>query len=158
MIVTQDLIQEAITDLRNKAENIINISKDVNDPSIADIKNKTVDAMNMAISKITESIYSLTNLDEIQDVLKVVKNKSQELYENAVNKITEYQKENSIEENSESIVVPDLINNVLNYKYSSQYVDQDFNKNVDDNKLNDSLSFNEKIILTLKDWIEPEEK
>lgn len=158
MIVTQDLIQEAITDLRNKADNIINISKEVNDPSIADIKNKTVDAMNMAISKISESINSLTNPDEIQDVLKVVKSKSQELYENAVKKIAEYQKENSIEENSESLAVPDLINNVLNYKYSSQYVDQDFNKNVDDNKLNDSLSFDEKIILTLKDWIEPEEK
>lgn len=158
MIVIQDLIQEAITDLRNKADNIINISKEVNDPSIADIKNKTVDAMNMAISKISESINSLTNPDEIQDVLKVVKSKSQELYENAVKKIAEYQKENSIEENSESLAVPDLINNVLNYKYSSQYVDQDFNKNVDDNKLNDSLSFDEKIILTLKDWIEPEEK
>ena len=150
-------IQETITDLRNKATRIENYSNELNNPAIEEIKNKTIDALNMAIAKISKTAQSFPNNEELQVGLEFVKNKSDDLYENALSKINEIISENQTNDNVEETdeKITNLIEEALNGNISLQNTNQAINELMSSKE--GASPIEDKIVETLKEWINPED-
>lgn len=83
-------VLEVVEDLKNKIETLKNAGNDANEQTLQrvnEIKQKAIFVLSQASNKIVESANGLSNADEIERGIDIIKVKSKELYENALNKI-----------------------------------------------------------------------
>jgi len=150
-----DEINEIIDDLNLKIENLNKAGKGANAEALDKIKtirNKAIKVLNNASDKISEIARDVSDADEVQKGINIVKVKSKELYENAIKKI------NALSENSELLdsETEEIINEVKN-NISSFFQREDVKNSIDSvKKATDDVA--DKAVNTLKDWLKPKEK
>lgn len=86
----EDLVEKAIDDLKTKISGLeaVDSSIDENDSNkIEDIKNKSITVLKKAIKKIEEINEEVMDADEVIGAIKVVENKSKQLYDISLEKI-----------------------------------------------------------------------
>lgn len=152
-----DSVLEVVEDLKKKIDELKATGSEVEGESlkkIDDIKQKAINVLSQASNKIIDSTNDITNPEEIEKSLEIIKVKSKELFDNAMNRINsiigfdEIKQIKADVEKTEGVVKEEV-------KVETDEVSEakEDNKTIDvqvENKL-DELSY--EAINILKDWL-----
>lgn len=160
-------VNEVVQDLKQKIDRITSAAQDVDEDSklkVEEIKNKAISVLNSASDKIVDAYKNISNTEEFENSLNVVKTKSKELYDNALKKIDEVKKSQTYSDTVD--YVKKTANQVKNetfdfFEGTKNNIDEFFTKpevkeSIDKAKLK-TVDVAEKALDTLKQWLKPEE-
>lgn len=146
-------IDEVVTDLKNKIDELNNIGSDADIKDLArinEIKQKAIAVLFQVSNKIIDASKNIADEVELEKCIEIVKVRSKELYDNALVKIDEIINSPKIEE------IKEEINNAaddINAFFENEEI-----KNAANNVKETTLDITEKAVKTLKDWLKPEGK
>lgn len=146
-------IDEVVTDLKNKIDELNNIGSDADIKDLArinEIKQKAITVLFQVSNKIIDASKNIADEVELEKCIEIVKVRSKELYDNALVKINEIINSPKIEE------IKEEINNAaddINAFFENEEI-----KNAANNVKETTLDITEKAVKTLKDWLKPEGK
>lgn len=146
-------VNEVIEDLKKKIEDISSLGKDAADDKLAkvnDVKQKAITVLTQVSNKISDSVNSAADLEDLENGIEVVKIRSKKLYDDAVKKI-------------DKLINEEVVNEVKeNIKDVKNDIDEFFEKEEVKNALNDAkdvtVEIADKAINCLKEWLKPEDK
>lgn len=146
-------VNEIIEDLKNKIDEISKAGQDATGDAlnkINEIKQKTIIVLSQASTKISDITNNVSDADEIELSLQIVKNKSKDLYENAINRINELSKTKSQNVSKQDTKIVKKENN-------NHFVIEEAKSTFDPSKaINEVLEA--KALDTLRNWLKPEDK
>lgn len=143
-------VASLVNDLKDKIEEInaacCNASDEARD-RINDIKSKANSILIQAVNRITDSSLEYAESEDVEKSLEIVRDKSQELFDNALSRIKEIKKQYPIKTNNQDINTK--IDDYLNNQETNEVIDtSDF--------VRDELS--EKAVQILREWLKTEDK
>lgn len=162
-------VDEVITDLKQKIDNLLNAgNSEVNAETfvkISDIRKRAINVLKQALEKIVLINDEFADPNEISEGINVVKERSKELYETALARIQELEKIGAVEDMKEDIEdaaevffedTTELVDN------ARKEIDDFFaNENVEkviDKVVEEKSAVVSKTVSVLKDWLKPEGK
>lgn len=165
----QDNVNEVVRDLRNKIDSITAVANDAEDDSnrdkIEEIKNMAIRVLSNASDKVLETYQSLSNPEEVEKGISIVKVKSKELYDNAIKKIGEVKNSKAyndtidyVKKTADQVVgeTKDFIEGTKN-NIDEFFEKPEVKKSIDNAKLK-TVNVAEKALATLKQWLKPEDE
>ena len=150
-------VNEIVEDLKKKIDDISKAGNGADEESlrrINDIKQKAISVLNQASNKVMETAKNLSDSEEVQKGIEIVKVKSKELYDNALSRINELSSSNIFEEVKQD--VEEVIEEVK--KDVGEIIEKEEVKEVVDTVKEKASELSEKAYSTLKDWLKPEDK
>lgn len=149
----QTSINEVVEDLKKKVEELSkagNADDSETLQKINAIKQKAIYVLNEASNKVTQTAEEFAESEEIEQAIEIVKIKSKELYENALQKINEISKKEVVEEAKE--VAKDVKEEINNF-FEKEEV-----KDITESVKEVGTEIADKAVSTLKEWLKPEGK
>lgn len=146
-------VSQVVEDLKKKIDelNILGEDADVaNLAKINDIKQKAIKVLLQVSNKIVDTAKNITDEDELNKSIEIVKVRSKELYDNAVCKINEIISAPIIEETSD--IVDDVRSDI------DKFFEQEEIKNAANDVKEASEKIADKAVSALKEWLKPEGK
>lgn len=144
---------EIVNDLNKKIDEISLLGENADGDKLAkinDIKHKAIGVLTQASNKINDTVNSAANSEELENGIEVVKLRSKQLYEDAVNKIEKLMHEEKVEEVKEFV------------EEAKSDIDEFFDKEEIKNAINSAkdvtVEVGEKAVKCLKEWLKPEDK
>lgn len=141
-------VNEVVQDLKRKIDELTKIDLDVDGESKAKInavKQKAITVLNTAASKVVDIAKDITDENELQKGIDIIKVRSKELYDNAISKINELSNTKVIDEVKD---IKDEIN---------EFFEKEEIKNSTNNVKEVTVAIADKAVATLKQWLKPEE-
>lgn len=156
-------VNDVIEDLNKKIEDLTNAGDCSDEETLArvnEVKQKAISVLNLASKKVVETARDITNSQEVEEGIEVVKIKSKELYDKTMIKINEIVGVKNVQDLKEDIsdVAEDVKDIAVNVKND---IDEFFEKEEIKNAIKDvkdvTVDVAEKALDTLKAWLKPEE-
>lgn len=162
-------VDKVITDLKQKVDSLLdagNTRVDVETlKKINGIKKKAADVLKQASEKVIQTADEFADSKELDECLIIVKERSKELYETALAKIQELEKDGAIEDIQENIeeATEDFFEDTTELVDNARKEIDDFfaNENVEkvvDKVVEETSVVASKTVSVLKDWLKPEGK
>lgn len=152
-----DSVLEVVEDLKKKIDELKATGSEVEGESlkkIDDIKQKAINVLSQASNKIIDSTNDITNPEEIERSLEIIKVKSKELFDNAMNRINSIIGFDEIKQIKADVEkTEDVVKEEVKVETDEVSEVKEDNKTIDvqiENKL-DELSY--EAINILKDWL-----
>ena len=160
-------VNEVVEDLKQKIDSITAVADDVDDESrakVEEIKNRAIKVLSSASDKILDTYKNVSNSDEVEKSIKVVKDKSKELYENALKKIDEVKRSQTYSNTMDYVrrTAGQVKGETIDFfEGTKNNIDEFLAKpavkdSIDKAKLK-TVDVAEKALDTLKQWLKPEE-
>lgn len=160
-------VNEVVEDLKQKIDSITAVADDVDDESrakVEEIKNRAIKVLSNASDKILDTYKNVSNSDEVEKSIKVVKDKSKELYENALIKIDEVKRSQTYSNTMDYVrrTAGQVKGETIDFfEGTKNNIDEFLAKpavkdSIDKAKLK-TVDVAEKALDTLKQWLKPEE-
>lgn len=160
-------VNEVVEDLKQKIDSITAVADDVDDESrakVEEIKNRAIKVLSNASDKILDTYKNVSNSDEVEKSIKVVKDKSKELYENALKKIDEVKRSQTYSNTMDYVrrTAGQVKGETIDFfEGTKNNIDEFLAKpavkdSIDKAKLK-TVDVAEKALDTLKQWLKPEE-
>ena len=157
MADVKETVSVLVEDLNKKIKDLNGISGNVDSETLAkieDIKQKATTVLKQVSNKIVDTVEYVNDSEEVQKSIEIVRIKSQELYNNAINRINDLVGQNTIEEikNDVSEVLNSAKNDIDEFfkREDVSNITNEVKEKVDD--------MSEKVVNTLKGWLKAEEK
>lgn len=156
-------VKEVIEDLNKKIEDLTNVGDCTDEETLAkvnEVKQKAITVLNLAINKVTETAKDITDSEEVEKGIEVVKVKSKELYDKAMTKINEVIGEENVNDIKNNIddVADDVKEIAINVKNDiDDFFEKEEVKNAINNAKDVTVDVAEKALDTLRAWLKPEE-
>ena len=152
-----DSVLEVVEDLKKKIDELKATGSEVEGESlkkIDDIKQKAINVLSQASNKIIDSTNDITNPEEIERSLEIIKVKSKELFDNAMNRINSIIGFDEIKQIKADVEkTEDVVKEEVKVETDEVSEAKEDNRTIDvqiENKL-DELSY--ETINILKDWL-----
>lgn len=159
-------VDELVADLKQKIDNITAAADDVDEESrikVEEIKNTAIKILSSASDKIVDCYKNISDSEEFEKSLDVVKNKSKELYDNALKKISEVKKSQTYSDTMDYVrkTANQVKGETIDFlEGTKNNIDEFFAKpavkeSIDKAKVK-TVDVAEKALDTLKQWLKPE--
>lgn len=161
-------VNEVVEDLKKKIDDINHAAENSDDDvklKVNEIKDKAIDVLTMASNKVIDITKNVTDSQEVQNGINVVKARSKQLYENALKKIAEIKESKTYKDTSDYVnKTVDQVKNETNAFITSakDSIDEFFEKQevkdtIDKAKIK-TIDIAGKALEVLKQWLKPEEE
>lgn len=157
MVDIKKNVSDLVEDLKNKIDELNELGSDaeINDlAKINDIKQKATAVLLQVSNKITDAAKEVTDVDELEKSVEIVKVRSKELYDNAIVKINEIVNSSKVEEIKQEVKeeVKDVVDDI------DAFFEKEEIKNASNTIKEATIEAVEKAVNILKDWLKPEGK
>lgn len=146
-------VDEILEDLKNKIDELTKAGEGASGEALArinEVKAKSINVLNQVSNKVIETANNVNDIDELDNVVEMVSNKSKRLYENALTKINELINPETVDDAKK--LVKDVKKDI------NDFFEREEVKNTIESAKEATVEIADKALDTLKEWLKPEDE
>lgn len=149
----EEKVNELIEDLKQKIEDISRVCQSDNlqiEEKLLSIRNKAINVLFAVCDRLYDALSSEYDEEDLLNSVEIVKNRSNSLYEEVLNKVNELKGDEPVEQEPEIKIVEEVVieDNISNNE------EEVIEEVIEDDPIKEKMS--EKALDTLKGWLLPE--